>query len=101
LVPIIAASQSDQLSQPNPHFWRARAGLEVDFTADFEDHLVPMELKSGATFVSERFSSPERWSEPAGTAAHAQDVERQQLGPTRTTPRLSNRRSRLLVLKVA
>ncbi|KPK48960.1 MAG: AAA family ATPase, partial [Thiotrichales bacterium SG8_50] len=53
-------------NRPNLYFWRDRAGLEVDFIADFGDRLIPIEVKSGATFVSEWLSPLKRWSELAG-----------------------------------
>ena len=55
--------------RPNLYFWRDRAGLEVDFIADRGTDLVPIEVKSGATFVSEWLSPLERWTALAGQDA--------------------------------
>jgi predicted AAA+ superfamily ATPase len=56
-------------THPSLYFWRDRAGLEVDFVADLGEHLIPIEAKSGATFVYEWLSPLKRWSELAGKEA--------------------------------
>jgi uncharacterized protein len=54
---------------PNLYFWRDRSGLEVDFLADLGMTLVPIEAKSGATFVSEWLQPLKRWTDLAGDSA--------------------------------
>ena len=54
---------------PNLYFWRDRSGLEVDFLADLGMTLVPIEAKSGATFVSEWLQPLQRWTDLAGDSA--------------------------------
>lgn len=51
------------------YFWRDRSQLEVDFLADAGNKIVPVEAKSGKTFVWEWLSSIERWSALAGDNA--------------------------------
>lgn len=53
----------------NLYFWRDRSGLEIDFLADRGKDLVPIEAKSGATFVSEWLSPMGRWIALAGKDA--------------------------------
>jgi hypothetical protein len=55
--------------RPNLYFWRDRAGLEVDFLIDQGTRLVPIEAKSGATFVPEWLVPLVRWTALAGEAA--------------------------------
>jgi uncharacterized protein len=54
---------------PNLYFWRDRTGLEVDFLADLGTSLVPIEAKSGATFVTDWLQSLQRWTDLAGDAS--------------------------------
>ncbi|MBM3316643.1 MAG: DUF4143 domain-containing protein [Candidatus Eisenbacteria bacterium] len=54
---------------PNLYFWRDRSGLEVDFLADLGVTLVPIEAKSGTTFVSEWLQPLQRWTALAGDSA--------------------------------
>ena len=51
------------------YFWRDRAGLEVDFLAERAGRLIPIEVKSGGTFVSEWLKALERWVALAGDEA--------------------------------
>ncbi len=54
---------------PNLYFWRDRSGLEVDFLADLGVTLLPIEAKSGATFVPEWLRPLRRWADLAGDMA--------------------------------
>ncbi len=49
----------------NLHFWRDRAGHEVDVVIDREDRLIPVELKSGRTVTADSFKSLEWWKKLA------------------------------------
>jgi len=55
--------------RPNLFFWRDRAGLEIDFLVDQGARLVPIEAKSGATFVADWLTALNRWTELAGKEA--------------------------------
>jgi len=45
----------------NLHFWRDRAGHEVDVVVDRGDNLVPVEMKSGQTVTADSFKSLTWW----------------------------------------
>ena len=51
------------------YFWRDRAGLKIDFLADHGGTLMPIEAKSGGTFVWEWLSALKRWTALAGDSA--------------------------------
>lgn len=59
----------DRGARPALYFWRDRSGLEVDFLADRGTQLIPIEAKSGSTFVSEWTLSLDHWSKIAAGAA--------------------------------
>ncbi len=61
-----AANRADR---PALFFWRDRAGLEIDFIIDRGTHLIPIEVKSGATFAGDWLEPLERWRGLAGDAA--------------------------------
>lgn len=54
---------------PNLFFWRDRAGNEVDVVVENGETLLPIEIKSGGTVVSDYFSGLDRWSKMTGDAA--------------------------------
>jgi predicted AAA+ superfamily ATPase len=45
----------------NLHFWRDRAGHEVDVVVDRNDELVPVEMKSGQTVTADSFKALSWW----------------------------------------
>lgn len=53
----------------NLYFWRTRSGLEVDALIEQGDTLVPVEVKSGQTVVSDFLKGLEQWSSLAGDAS--------------------------------
>ncbi len=53
--------------EPELRFWRDSAGHEVDLLLDRGTELVPIEIKSGATLVSDFFSGLRYWLDLAGT----------------------------------
>jgi len=55
--------------RPQLHFWRDRAGLEVDFLVDRGAELIPIEAKSGSTFARDWTASLARWKNVAGAVA--------------------------------
>ena len=67
--------------RPRLYFWRDRGGLEIDFLVDQGTRLVPIEAKSGETFVMEWLRPLRKWSALAGEAAargwlvHGGDIE--------------------------
>jgi uncharacterized protein len=60
---------ANHAERPALYFWRDRAGLEIDFIVDRGTKLIPIEVKSGATFVWDWLEPLERWQELAGEAA--------------------------------
>jgi uncharacterized protein len=59
----------NQGRRSNLYFWRNNTGLEIDVLADFAGRLLPIEIKSGATFSTDWLSGIRRWTELAGDAA--------------------------------
>lgn len=51
------------------YFWRDRSGLEIDFVADHGTTIIPIEVKSGSTFVSEWLSPLQKWTALADNEA--------------------------------
>ncbi len=49
----------------NFHFWRDRAGHEVDVVVDRGDKLIPVEMKSGQTVTTDSFKGLNWWKELA------------------------------------
>lgn len=50
-------------------FWRNNTGLEVDVLSEKADRLVPIEIKSGATFATDWKKGIEQWLDLAGDLA--------------------------------
>ncbi len=51
------------------HFWRDRAGREVDLVIERGGRLQPVEIKAGATVTRDALRGLERWCELAGDEA--------------------------------
>ena len=49
----------------NFHFWRDRAGHEVDLIVDRGDKLIPVEMKSGQTVAADSFKGLDWWKKLA------------------------------------
>lgn len=51
---------------PSLYFWRDNKGLEVDLLFEQGNQLHPVEIKSGATIVSNMFKNIKKWKELSG-----------------------------------
>ncbi len=51
---------------PSLYFWRDKSGHEIDCILEQGTHLIPIEIKSGATLNSDFFSSLVKWNELSG-----------------------------------
>ncbi len=56
----------NQGRRSNLHFWRDRAGHEIDLVIDKADRLIPVEIKSGQTLTSDSFKGLNWWKQLAG-----------------------------------
>jgi len=54
---------------PPFYYWRDQSGLEVDLLIEREGKLMPIEIKSGQTIVSDFFKGLSRWLDLAGDDA--------------------------------
>ncbi len=52
--------------EPNIYFWRDRTGNEIDIIIDKGDTLIPVEVKSGKTIVTDYFSGFKKWVDITG-----------------------------------
>ena len=52
--------------QPSLYFWRDNKGLEVDLLCERKNKLHPIEIKSGATILSNMFKNIKKWKELSG-----------------------------------
>ncbi|MBI2411435.1 MAG: ATP-binding protein [Candidatus Kerfeldbacteria bacterium] len=59
----------NQGAQPNCYFWRDRLGHEIDCIIEQGDQLIPIEIKSGKTIVSDYFKGIQYWTNLAGMSA--------------------------------
>ncbi|MCK5842276.1 MAG: ATP-binding protein [Candidatus Sabulitectum sp.] len=59
-------SRYNQGKRSNLHFWRDRAGHEIDLVIDKADRLIPVEIKSGQTLASDSFKGLNWWKQLAG-----------------------------------
>lgn len=59
----------NQAQDANLFFWRDNHGLEVDVLLESGGHLMPIEIKSGATVAADWFRGLERWCRLAGSVA--------------------------------
>ncbi len=62
----ILKSRYNQAKRSNLHFWRDRAGHEVDLVIDKADGLTPIEIKSGQTLTADSFKGLNWWKKLAG-----------------------------------
>lgn len=53
----------DQAREPGLHFWRDKAGREIDVLAERNGRLVPVEIKSGKTVSSDAAAGIAEWRE--------------------------------------
>lgn len=58
-------SRYNQGKRSNLFFWRNNTGLEVDVIAEQAGKLIPIEIKSGATFASDWVQALRKWLEIA------------------------------------
>lgn len=57
---------SNRGERPQVYFWRDSNGNEVDLIRESGQYLIPMEIKSGQTLVSDSFAGLEKWRTLAG-----------------------------------
>jgi predicted AAA+ superfamily ATPase len=65
----LAKSCFNRGERPNLYFWRDSNGNEVDVIVERGTSLMPIEIKSGKTVVSDSFAGLEKWRNLAGDAA--------------------------------